>query len=88
MYSNPMQAVHTFKTGMWLNYINVNAIMVLHSINHFLERSKIWQVELTQTLPIKMCVQESQLAPKAEVKVCHVAHMDAFQETDSADTHA
>lgn len=26
--------------------------------------------------------------PKAEMKVCHVAHMDAFQETDSADTHS
>ena len=35
----------------------------------------------------KMCEQESQLTVKAEMKVCHVSHMDAFQETDSADTH-
>lgn len=35
-----------------------------------------------------MCVQESQLAVKAEMKVCHVPHMGAFQETDSADAHA
>lgn len=35
-----------------------------------------------------MHVQESQLAAKAEMKVCHVPHMDAFQETDSADTYA
>lgn len=59
-----MQAVNTFKTGTWLNYMNVGAIMVLHSTNCFFERSKILQVELTQILPIKMHVQESQLAPK------------------------
>ena len=37
---------------------------------------------------MKMGVEESQLAVKAEMKVCHVLHMGAFQETDSADTHA
>lgn len=41
----------------------------------------------TKILP-KMCAQASQLAVKAEMKVCHVSHMGAFQETDSADTHA
>lgn len=50
----------------------------------FLERSKIWQLELILT--IKMGIQDGQQALKAEMKVCHVPHMDAFQETDSADT--
>lgn len=44
-------------------------------------------LESTQILPMRMCVRESQLAAKAEMKVCHALHIDALQETDSAQTH-
>lgn len=38
----------------------------------------------TRSLAIKMCIQQSQLDVKAEMKACHVPHMDTFQETESA----
>lgn len=55
----------------------------------FFERPKIPKaLETTQNLPINTSVQESQLAVKAEMKVCHAPHMNTFQETDSAGTRA